>query len=319
MKFSIIIPVYKVEKYIAACLQSCLDQDIEEDEYEIILVDDGSPDKSMDIARQIIDKRPHVSIISQANSGLSAARNAGLKAACGEYVWFVDSDDKIAPNCLGYLKSLCEQYSPDIISFCAARCFDKDYVREFSRTEGECRPGKSFIIDGSIQRCSPFSLFRRDFLCANNLKFVEGIFHEDSEFTPRAYYLADNVLASDRVLYYATENPNSIMHTANPKKSYDSIQVVQANLSRFSLQADKSCRKAFNDLISSDFNHALKISYQINADQIKDLDKLAYDNRYLLKHLLGANKLKYKIAGLVYCIFPRHIVESYQFMHKIWR
>lgn len=316
MIISIIIPVFKTGKYIEACLESCLEQDIEDSEYELILVDDGSPDKSIEIAKKILGERRNVTIISQKNAGLSAARNKGLSIAKGEYIWFVDSDDRIEPNCLGYLKFLCENYDPDIVSFCAADVLEESVRRRFSRQEGVCHQGRDYIINGRLQVCSPFSLFKKKFLDSKGLKFVNGIFHEDSEFTPRAYYLADKVIESNHILYYVTQNPDSITRSANPRKASDSICVVQANISRLSAEADKHCRKGFNNLIASDFNHALKNSYQMDAARKKELDKLAYDNRYLLKHLLGATRFKFIIAGLVYSLFPKHMVECYQIMHK---
>lgn len=95
VKLSIIIPVYNVELYIEKCLQSCLSQDIPYDEYEIIVVNDGSPDGSLAIAESIAKTTTNMTIISQKNGGLSAARNTGMSVAKGEYIWFVDSDDWI--------------------------------------------------------------------------------------------------------------------------------------------------------------------------------------------------------------------------------
>ena len=316
MFISIIIPVYKVEKYIAECLRSCLEQNIGTSEYELILVDDGSPDKSIDIARQITDGLPNVTIISQQNAGLAAARNKGLSLAEGKYVWFVDSDDRIAENCLGFINSICENSEPDIISVCAADMVDAVEKRRFSRRELECRNGKSYIINGDIQVCTPFSIFRKDFLAENGLRFTEGIFHEDSEFTPRAYYFAEKVISTDRILYLVTINPDSITRSPNPKKATDSISVVQRNISEFALKADKDCLKGFNNLISSDFNHALKNSYRMSPGERIELTRLAYENRYLLKHLLGASVLKYRISGLVYSLFPKHIPACYRFLQK---
>ncbi|MCQ2181120.1 MAG: glycosyltransferase [Bacteroidales bacterium] len=313
--FSIIIPIYKVERYIAACVQSCLDQ--KTDNFELILVDDGSPDMSVDIARRIVGPRPDVTIISQSNAGLSAARNAGLARARGEYVWFVDADDRIEPDCLGYLESLCGTHRPDIVSFCAADVIDGNVCRRFSRKEGECRIGADFIRKGDLQVCAPFSLFKREFLASRGLEFVKGIFHEDSEFTPRAYYYADKVVCSDRILYYVSQNPDSITRSVNPQKAFDSIRVVQARISRFSKEADSSCRTGFNDLISSDFNHALKNSFDMDESQRAELDRVAYENRYLLHHLIAASRLKYKISGLVYSLFPRHISGCYRLMQGL--
>lgn len=102
MKLSIIIPIYNVEKYLRVCLDSCLKQDVPKSSYEIITVNDGSPDSCDKIIEEYYTKFPNIRVITQKNSGLSVARNNGLNIARGEYVWFVDSDDYITTNCLGH-------------------------------------------------------------------------------------------------------------------------------------------------------------------------------------------------------------------------
>ena len=99
MKLSVIIPVYKVEKYINQCLQSFRLNNFDSERYEIIIVNDGTPDKSMDIVDEYINILP-IKIVNQDNMGLSKARNKGLSIATGDYIWFVDSDDWITPNAL---------------------------------------------------------------------------------------------------------------------------------------------------------------------------------------------------------------------------
>jgi glycosyltransferase involved in cell wall biosynthesis len=105
-KLSIIIPFFNVEKYIAECLESVYNQDIPEEEYEVICVNDCSPDHSRDIVLQYQQKHPNLILIEhEENKMLGAARNTGLRAARGEYVWFIDSDDYIEKNILGKLLS----------------------------------------------------------------------------------------------------------------------------------------------------------------------------------------------------------------------
>lgn len=316
MLFSLVIPMYKVEQYLRRCVDSCLAQDLPEGGYEIVMVDDGSPDRSGEIAREYASEHPFIRVISQSNQGLAVARNAGLAASRGDYVWFIDSDDWIECDCLGHLASLCSG-RPDIISLCAANMIGEKAVRRFHRQEACVRRGRDLIIDGSLQVCAPFSVFRREFLLSEGLSFVPGIYHEDSEFTPRAYYKASRVVSTDRVLYFVYQNPVSITRSPNPKKAFDSIEVVQRNISSFASEADPECRLGFNDLISSDFNHALKNSYTMGRDDIRRLNAAAYDNRYLLEHLKHAGQLKYRIAGTVYGLFPRHMVQCYKFMHLL--
>ena len=100
MKLSIVIPVYNVEKYVNRCLLSVLNQKVSSNEYEIVIVNDGSTDSSLSIVEEMIESYNNVILVSQENAGLSAARNRGLLLAKGDYIWFVDSDDWIDDDSL---------------------------------------------------------------------------------------------------------------------------------------------------------------------------------------------------------------------------
>ena len=117
---SIIVPVYNVEAYIAECLNSLVNQNYQD--YEIIVVDDGSPDGSMIIADDIAKKSDKIKIMHKENGGLSSARNFGLEHASGQYIWFVDSDDRIETDCLAQLVERMKKYDLDILSFNAYHC-----------------------------------------------------------------------------------------------------------------------------------------------------------------------------------------------------
>ncbi len=114
---SIIVPVYNVEKYLRDCLDSLLMQDLSTDEYEIICVDDGSKDSSPAILDEYAENHANIRVIHKQNGGVSSARNVGIEAAKGEYLWFVDSDDCIMPNCLGQLCQIAKEHHPQWIRF----------------------------------------------------------------------------------------------------------------------------------------------------------------------------------------------------------
>ena len=117
MFLSMIIPVYNTEKYLAECLDSCLAQDFPYDDYEIICVNDGSKDGSLDILRSYEARYPNIIVIDQPNGGVSAARNAGLDAARGDYIWFIDADDFIQESVLAEIKALTAEKSPERLTF----------------------------------------------------------------------------------------------------------------------------------------------------------------------------------------------------------
>lgn len=125
IKLSIIIPFYNVEKYIAQCLDSVFNQDIPEEEYEVICVNDGSPDGSRDIVCSYLPHHPNLRLIDHPrNMKLGAARNTGRKAARGNYIWHVDSDDMIAPNCLKHILKVCEENDLDVLEMGYANMYD---------------------------------------------------------------------------------------------------------------------------------------------------------------------------------------------------
>lgn len=188
MKLSIIIPMYNVELYIERCLISCLKQDISCEDYEIIVVNDGSPDGSLQIAERIASQNKNIKIISQQNGGLSDARNTGLSVAKGDYVWLVDSDDWIKENCLGKLLKQLYNQNLEALAICAANYIEGKEVRRFLFQDNEIIKGADAMLRGKCVCCAPFTIYKREFLKNNDLLFYKGIFHGDNEFTYRSYY-----------------------------------------------------------------------------------------------------------------------------------
>ena len=161
MKLSIIIPVYNTGGYLSRCLDSCLNQDIPSNEYEIIAVDDGSTDNSLDLLKKYAGAYSNIKVLHQSNKRQGAARNKGLSVAQGEYIWFVDSDDWIVENCLAKVCEICQ--GVDILET------DRSYVY-YDNSDPYLNIGKWTGVQGYI--------FNRNFLCTNNLIFKEKIFFE---------------------------------------------------------------------------------------------------------------------------------------------
>ena len=130
MQLSIIIPVYKVEKYIRDTLQSIYRQQYDENLFEVIVINDGTPDDSMRIVAEFTNKHANLHIINQKNQGLSCARNAGLKIAQGEYVWFVDSDDTVTEESIGKVIECIERSKADVIGFSILKVSEANRVSE---------------------------------------------------------------------------------------------------------------------------------------------------------------------------------------------
>lgn len=318
---SIVIPVYKVEEYLSDCLHSCVKQNLDYNQYEIIIINDGSPDNSLGIAKEYENKYSHIHVFSQENSGLSVTRNNGLKLAKGKYVWFVDSDDRIRENCLKEIVEKCEEDNLDLLAICGARVIDGIEHRRFSYTDFSLVSGIEVLNkNGKIPFPVQFSIFRRQFLIENRLNFYPGIFHEDAEFSPRAYFYAKRVGFSNDIFYLTTINPNSITRSVNYKKSFDCIRVALSIHKFMNDIARGECEIFFHNHISLMINNALANILLYNLvdrdDILKQFSDYLFSNRYLFAHLHKSSISKYKFEAILFSLFPNHVVSVYKFLIK---
>ncbi len=314
---SIIIPVYNVEKYVERCIRSCEKQDIGCNNYEIVCVNDGSKDNSIDIINRLATEYSNIVVISQPNRGLSAARNTGMRHASGVYYMFVDSDDWIAENCLGKLIEKLKEEKPDALAICAANVYGDEYKRRMSYESEKSQKGREYLRT-HFSPCAPFSIWAASFLKKNNLLFYEGILHEDSEFTPRAYYLADTISRTNELIYYVFQNPNSITRTVNPQKSYDLVEVVCEHLYDFCEKTvDPDYKSIFYKMISMYINNALATILNSSKEEQMKLNTCLYSHRHLFTNLLKSPLLKNRVEGVLFSLFPRQYTNIYKLMKSI--
>lgn len=272
MKLSIVIPIYGVEKYIEKCLLSCLNQNPTKlgVDYEIVCVNDGTKDKSAEIAKSIANKFEGIVVIDQENQGLSAARNTGLNAARGEYIWFVDSDDYIEENCL---QCVCKKLKNnlDILQIQPVKIYEVDGHEEIyiQHTFRGIISGKEVTRTGGLSAPAQFCIYRTRFLLENDLKFVIGIYHEDSEFKPRTVYMASSVEHHTPVVYYYLQRESgSIMSSFNPKKVYD-LMIVARNLVEFSKnKVEKTDRKKWLSALSGPVSEMMYVAIMSKNEKI---------------------------------------------------
>lgn len=218
IRYTCIVPVYNVAPYLKDCVESLLRQEKTEDRLEILLIDDGSTDESGQICDRLAEENLQVKVIHKENGGLSSARNAGIRAAAGEYVLFVDSDDYVEPGLCAALEEVLLQYGkPDAI------CFDgveDDGVQPVSMRRvpveqvSSTISGREFLkrqyqeLNLNVEAC--LYCYRREFLLNQNLFFKEGILHEDVEFTPRALMYGGQVVEIPGTYYHYMVRENSI-------------------------------------------------------------------------------------------------------------
>ena len=244
---SIIIPVYNVEKYLPDCLDSVLSQSY--DDLEIICVNDGSTDGSNEILGHYAERNLRIRVINQQNEGLSSARNTGIRNANGDYVFFLDSDDMIAPDAMQKIASLLDGCDLDILLFDGSLLFDDENAREeygndiqsYNRknTYAGIMDGKKLFsqmyVTGDYRPNACLQLFSVSFLKENNLWFYPGIYHEDELFTFKALLLAEKVMYEPAPFYVRRVRSGSIMTAPKSYAHFKGYYVCYIEMLRFVL------------------------------------------------------------------------------------
>lgn len=206
MKLSIVVNMYNTALYMPKCLDSLLNQDILSSDYEIILVNDGSTDNSLELAEEYqakskeLENWPTFKIVDQENKGLAAARNAGIDVAEGKFLCFVDPDDYIEKNSLGELLSRMEEKKLDILRFNYQKVDEEynnilDFPSEssFNYSEG-VMTGKDFLVNRLGIACYVWAyIYRLDLIKKNNIRFIETCYFDDTPWLPRVLVKAERV------------------------------------------------------------------------------------------------------------------------------
>jgi len=208
MILSIVVPVYNVEKYLPKCLDSILNQDIDKEEYEVIVVNDGSTDNCLEIAREYAARVPNIVLINQENQGLSGARNSGIRAAKGKYIQFVDSDDYLEPNVEKVLVEKMERENLDVLRFNYQNVNEKYEVFEPNKsgkpymdyTDKVC-DGLTFLTERLGFACYAWQFMLKTELVKSIPLFREAIYFEDTEWTPRVLVQANRVTSVGTKVY----------------------------------------------------------------------------------------------------------------------
>ena len=206
MKLSVIVPVYGVANYLCKCVDSLLAQDITD--YEIILVDDGSPDECPKICDEYVVQYPNtIKVIHQSNAGLSAARNAGQAIAQGEYIMYVDSDDYLQPNVLGALMEQIERNKLDVLRFRYQNVRESGEVfapykdmTNYNNYSSAPTDGLTFLNERMGTQCYAVQFILRRELALQE-QFAPGIYFEDTDWPPRMLLRAKRVASTDLVVY----------------------------------------------------------------------------------------------------------------------
>lgn len=222
---SIIVPCYNVEKYISRCIESLLQQDIPYDDYEIIIVNDGSTDDTPNISEMYGCENKHISVVSQSNKGIGAARNTGILNSNGKYLLFVDADDYLEKNILSCLIKKVESLRLEVLRFnYAAIDRNLNVVRRKRNSTYSVKwdekviDGERFLTENLGWACYVWMyLFDANFIKQNNMFFKEGIVFEDVEWLVRVMLKAQRVMSFNKQVYYYVLREGSVTNSANPE------------------------------------------------------------------------------------------------------
>lgn len=229
---SIIIPIYNVENYIKSCLDSVYRQNIDQNLFEVVIIDDESPDNSRFIVEEYAEGKDNIIIISQKNKGLGGARNTGIKQAEGKYLLFLDSDDYYLDNTLDTLLSQCIQLNVDVLEFGAQGINENDkitYSKIFANSS--IYNGIDYYLKTDCMDSACNKIYSREFVISNSLFFLERIYIEDFEFNTRVFLKAKRFASTSLLVARFFQNQKSITRGIDPSKRLklrsDLITVMQ--------------------------------------------------------------------------------------------
>ena len=227
MRLSIIIPMYNASQYIERCINSIYHQGLNVNEFEVIVINDGSTDNSLEIVKDYLTSYKNIRFFSQKNSGQGAARNLGIKYATGEYILFLDSDDFLLPQSINKILSIVKHVSCDVINFLMEVKLPTGNVKEsylYHYDYDKIYSGKELLLRTGINigsACS--SLYKRSFILQNNIFFPVDMKHEDVFFSYQIYTFASRVIFTKTHAYYYCWHPDS----TDRNKSYENIKLLQ--------------------------------------------------------------------------------------------
>lgn len=308
---SIIVAIYNIENYLGACIDSILAQTYTD--IEIILVDDGSTDKSSAICDEYAKKDTRITVIHKKNGGLSSARNAGLDEANGEYVSFIDGDDSIHKTFIEILLRMCEENQCDISMCDYLKTKSDSILLEPQKSKAFAVLDKKRLMDncagigGEYEKYAVVwnKLYKRSLY--NNIRFPEGKLHEDIYVTYRIYWLANKLCVTNLYLYYYLQRTDSLMGKRYDVARLDSLEAHKLKKDFFKEQGLDDAYKStliiyYNDLW---VHFELVKKYIDNAKNI--LDKISAEAESVKQEILSLPGLsKLELLRIVY----KHLTPS---------
>lgn len=325
---SIIVPIYKVENRLEYCIKSILNQTF--NNFEIILVDDGSPDNCGRICDEYEKKDKRIKVVHKENGGLSDARNTGIDIAKGQYIGFVDSDDIIHPRMYEILFKCINKSNSDIVQ-CKFKRFNNldeikydldNYYEVFEEYDNK-RAIIDMIDNNKINVNSWNKLYKYQLF--ETLRFPKGKIHEDEFLTYKLLYNSKKIAYIDEELYYYYQNDNGIMNGSNILKRLDRIQALEERSKFFLENGDNDLYNKSNSALFFALNKVyfiFKRNNKLKKDKenikklkikIKKVSMLLENNKYLSSANLKIVKIINKNNMFIYIYYIQNYILSIKY------
>lgn len=341
MLFSIIIPVYNSQNYIKKCVLSVINQTYKD--WEIIIVDDGSTDKSGEICDTLAKTNNKIKVHHKKNAGVSSARNVGIELASGERVMFLDSDDELEPNTLEVLFNEISKYDYDVIGWALktntvpSQYFPLNKTFTYAKREDDellddlrCRAFGGASRNGKRDYSMHFIVtkaIKREFILQNKIRFNENLkYHEDTLFCIEVMEKAKSIAGINQYLYIRNEHEGSVSVSFYPqidRNNQQCIDIIQEfaenyhlNDSFYSCAIDKYKLAWFMQVLKLNFlNKRNNLSW---LDNIKGIKSVLNTKKYSIKGSLFRRDLKIKQRGFAFLINSKGSILLYVLSKIIW-
>lgn len=320
-KISIIVPIYNVQDYLEKCLLSIVTQEASTEYYELIAVNDGATDNSRQILQKLSEKYPFIKIVDKENGGLSSARNAGLKHATGEYIFFFDADDWIAKDSLSFLLKWIEEKKADVYLFGIKTVDENGNENLLTHTmppNNQIMDVEDYLINYTLRSSAWQGLFAKKIFDEISLTFKDGFISEDDDFVVRYLSKANTIVCNNHIVYYYFQRSNSISKSKELeiKLINDKIIMMQEldnYIQKFSGKRKKGLERKM-DFLAVDIIRLLmrkkhtpktidQVLHELKGIGYFPLRKNNYSSKYNLFRILFSSTFAIKSAQ----IFSKHI------------
>lgn len=322
VKISIIIPMYNVEQYLKRCVNSVYAQGLNENEFEVIIVNDGSPDNSLDVAIRLTNGKDNVKIITQENKGLGGARNTGIANAKGDYLVFLDADDWYIENTLPLLLNNIQ--NEDIIEFSVSVRDDFNELSTIKFPLVEIYTGIDYYFKYKSINSVCNKIYKRSFLIMHNINFQEKIYGEDFEFNSYALFFAEKVKSIEDLIIVFFQSKNSITRnndrSLKEKYVFDYISILNDLKIGKNKYATTLLQKHFFDYRMTEKNVTIIVLFLKEALPFKlyiDVKRQLYDqNLFVLTEKLKIKKYEFIRLSIKY--FPS-LISAYIYSNQYFK